>query len=157
MRWFDQPRPMILLASIAANLFFVGLITATLAFGPGREHGPPPPPIRHLVEAAGPEAQPAFERAMAKRRDEFRAASEAMHSARSDFRDLLAAETLGATELGLALEANQAARAQLRRAMNDVYLEVLPTLSLEARKAMAERRAERRALRDKRRQERESR
>lgn len=146
MRWFDQPRPWLLLGSLAANLFFVGLIAATVIFAP--PHGGGPPPLRFLMHKAGPEAQPVIEQAMEAREPEMRAAAKTYRDAKEAVRGLMTADRVDQAALRQALGAQREARARLSVLMDDAYAEILPKLSPETRREMAERRWKSRRDRD---------
>lgn len=144
MRWFRKPRPRVLLVSMALNLFFVGLIGAAIASGP---LGRPPAPFRHMMKAAGAEARPVIEKAMARHEPELKAAAKALRAAEQDVRAAMVAETVDVAQLRRALDERYAARRRLSKIMEDAYVEALPVLSLETRTEMAERRRHRKKRR----------
>ncbi len=139
MRWFDKPRPWLLLASLVANFFFVGLITATIVAGPFGRHAYPPP-VRYMLKAAGPDAKSAIDRAMAARDAEMRVAGDAYQSARAAATAAMTAQVVDPERLRETLAAKRVARNRLTELMEDAFVEVLPHLGPEARREMMERR-----------------
>ncbi len=138
MRWFAQPRPWLLLASLAVNIFFVAAIGASLAFDQfGKPHYPPP--VRHLLRAAGDEAKPQIDRALEARRDETRAAVDRLKQSREDFRRAMTADPVDLAGLQASMDARTAARIELSRLMGEVLLEVAPTLPQEKRQELVDR------------------
>jgi|GEM_PF-1756189 len=143
MRWFQQPRPVILFASLVANLFFAGLIaTAVIQRPPPPE--PPSPSVRYLMKAAGPEVKPLFEDAFAARREDMDAARAALREARVAFEAALRSDPLDVEALRASLDARREAGRDLRRVFDEVYLDVVPTLTPDARREMADMRRPRR-------------
>ncbi|MGZ0189156.1 MAG: periplasmic heavy metal sensor [Alphaproteobacteria bacterium] len=139
MRWFSEPRPRLLFGALALNLFFVGLAIAAIGFGALRP-APMPPPVRHIVRAAGPEARPLIEQALAARKDALRDAGKALKATRRAYKDALTAETIDSVHMRKVMTNQRAARQALHILMEEALVEVLPKLSPEARKKLAERR-----------------
>lgn len=142
MNWFRTPRPRLLFLSISLNLFFAALIGAAVAFGP---MGKPtaPPHLRHIMRAAGPEAQPVIRQAMAAREKELKTAGKALRAARAELRAAVTAETVDPERLRQALSDRRMARAELGLLTDAAYVEIVAGLSLEERKKLAERRKRR--------------
>ena len=133
----------ILPASLALNLFFTALIGGTLIFhAGGRSHHPPP--IRHILRSAGPEARPLIDAALEKREPMLRAAGDAHRAARKAYRAALRNDPFVPEQFSAALRMRDEARRKARSEMEAVLLEVLPQLSPEARKKLAERKWKRR-------------
>lgn len=139
MRWLADRSPWWLAVSLAANLFFVGLIGAALAFGPlGNPRGAPP--IHRIMKAADPEARPLIEAATAARKDEIARTSIAYRAARAEFTAAMTEETVDPARLRAAIVERNMARQAMRAVLADVFVEVAPNLPQDVRRRMAERR-----------------
>ena len=139
MRWFRNRSPWFLVASLAANLFFVGLITAAVFIGPLHSLSSSPP-VRWMMKAAGPEAAPAIKRVMGAREAEMRQARDAYRVAKAEMRSEMTAKVVDPERLRDALTRRTAARAAMLTLYDEVFVEVAPELSLDARQRMTERR-----------------
>lgn len=146
MRWFASRSPWWLAISVAANLFFVALIASSLAFGPlAQPKGAPS--VRWLVKRAGPDSRPAIEAAMAGREVEIEAAQASYDQTRKEYTAALTAPTVDPERLRQAIAARDASRQRMRAILNDIFVEVAPTLPEEVRKKMAEHRKRKRERR----------
>lgn len=159
-RWLT----VVLVASLAANVFLAGFVGGRIFAGPHGPHGPPgrhgPPPgarggdpARVIGEAVAlsPTARAAVREAVAARRGEFRKSRRAAFAARERLRATLVAEPFdrAATEAALA---DMRAEALVREeTMTELLLDVFEALPAEERAALAEAAAEERDRRRRRR------
>lgn len=139
MGWFQEPRPRLLLAALALNVFFAGLIGSALLSGHrgGPDH---PPPLRRILREAGPEVRPLIDRAMAAREAEIQAAGRAARASGEALKAAMTAEVVDRGALAEAFEARRKSKDALGALMEGVFIEVLPALPHETRKKLAERR-----------------
>ena len=133
--WLADRSPWVLAASLGLNLFFVGLIGATVSFGLMR--GPSgPPAVQLMMKQAGPEAAPLFEQALNDRQAEIRQARADYRRAKSELKTALTAETVDREALRAALEGRTAASSAVHAELNAVFLHVAPNLPLETRERL---------------------
>lgn len=133
--WLADRSPWALAASLGVNLFFVGLIGATVAFGAMR--GPSgPPAVKWMMKQAGPEAAPLFEQALNERQTEIQQARANYRRAKAELKTALTTDIVDQDALRLALEGRTAARSAVHAEMNEVFLKVASNLPLETRERL---------------------
>lgn len=136
--WFARPRPWFLLASLAVNLFMAGVISAAVVFDPPGSRKDPPP-VRYMLENTDYEAKPLIRAAFQSRQAEIDAASTELRMARRDLKNTMKAREVDPETVRLALDRQREARLRLAAVFEDAFVEVLPSLSPEARKALVKR------------------
>ena len=133
--WLADRSPWVLATSFGVNLFFVGLIGATVAFGVMR--GPSgPPAVRLMMKQAGPEATPLFEQALNDRQAEIEQARARYRRAKAELKTVLTTDSVDPDALRTALEGRTAARTAVHTELNAVFLQVAPALPLETRERL---------------------
>lgn len=142
MSWLFTQRPKLLIASLSLNLFLAGLIGAWVLVE-NFTRTPIPPPIYRMMKNADDDSRTVIQAAYAKRELELRAARKIYRSANQAFVQALEAEPFNPSEFKAANEARNRARIEINRITQDLALEVLPKLDLEARKKLARKRQSR--------------
>lgn len=133
--WLADRSPWVLATSLGVNLFLIGLIGATVAFGVMR--GPSgPPAVQWMMKRAGGDSAPLFEQALAERDAEIKQARQGYRVAKQELRAVLASEVVDPEALRQALNGRTDARTAVHRELNEVFLKVAPSLPLDARERL---------------------
>jgi uncharacterized membrane protein len=142
MSWLFTPRPKLLIASLSLNLFLAGSIGAWVLVE-NFTRTPIPPPIYRMMKSADDNSRTVIQAAYAKRELELRAARKMYRSANQAFVQALEADPFNPSEFKAANVARNQARIEINRISQDLALEVLPKLDLEARKKLVRKRQSR--------------
>ena len=136
----------LLLASLAANVFLGGFVA-------GRYLGKPPhhgsPPLERM-ESLSPEARAAVRDVFQSRRDSFREHRLERRELQRALYDAMIAEPFDREKVEAAMAALRQARDNQHQSQNKVLLDALENLSAEDRKALADMQNERRQRRGRR-------
>ncbi|MSO89176.1 MAG: periplasmic heavy metal sensor [Rhodospirillaceae bacterium] len=131
-RWFS----LVLMLSIAGNLFLGGIVAARWINRPDLSMGPPQGP-QVALRGVPREYRKAIEDVFAAKRPEMASALEATRQARNMIREALGAEPFNAAVLQTAYATLRERSMTVQQKYNDATVEAAAKLPAEVRKAMA--------------------